>query len=159
MKITLFTLLCCLLVGCMNRDAAELKDYLEAQNERYTRYETGSVSEAKQALRDIIACAQEHRGKLRRFYGAEWETALCYGRLALIAEAEGDLPAATNYWVAAVDAQLLFQKDERAWTRSNPRVHVPDQDSDVYKSVTPDEIRGFLIGLETNTPIAWRSKR
>src|SRR5204862_5400265 len=122
MKIPLSTLLCFLLIGCENREAADLKTYLEAQEKRYTRYETGSVPEAKQALRDIITCAQEHRGKLKLFYGAEWETALCYGRLALIAESESDYQAATNFWMAAVDAQLRFQKDERLWARSTSHV-------------------------------------
>ena len=158
MKNAFQILVCLLLIGCTNRDAAALKTYLQSQDERYKRYESGNVPEAKQALREIIAYAQEHRGKLKLFYGAEWEIALCYGRLALIAESENDQQAATNLWRAAVNAQLQFQKDERAWARSTPHVQVPDQTSDVYKAASPDAIRRFLTGLETNRPIAWRAK-
>jgi hypothetical protein len=142
----------------MNRDAAALKAYLQAQNERYNRYESGSVPEAKQALREIIAHAQEQRGKLKLFHGAEWETALCYGRLALIAESEKDLQAATNFWKTAVDAQLQYQKDERAWARSTPGVQVPNQNSEVYEATSPDAIRKFLLALETNKPAPWKGK-
>lgn len=158
MKNALQILLCLLLVGCANQDAAALKAYLQAQDQRYKRYENGDVSEAKQALRELIACAQEHRGKLKLFHGAEWEVALCYGRLALIAESENDQQAATNLWKAAVDAQLQSQTEERAWARSTPHVQVPDQNSDVYTPVSPDAIKRFLIGLESNRPIAWRAK-
>src|SRR5437764_175785 len=115
---------CVLIIGCTNRDEAALRAYEEAQQQRYSRYDAGDIPEARQALHDIIACAQENRGKLRLFYGAEWETSLCYGRLARIAEHEKDFQAATNLWKAAVDAQLQFQKDERAWARSNPNVRV-----------------------------------
>ena len=151
-------LFCLILIGCTNRDAEALKTYMQAQEERYRRYESGNVAEAKQALDEIIACAEEHRGKLKLFYGAEWEIALCSGRLALIAESENDLQTATNLWKSAVDAQLQFQKDERAWARLTPNVRVPDQNSDVYKAVTPDDIRKFLTALETNKPTAWRAK-
>jgi hypothetical protein len=128
------------------------------QQQRYGRYESGSIPEAKQALHEIIACAQEHRGKLRLFYGAEWETALCYGRLALIAEQEKDFQAATNLWKAAVEAQLQYQKDERAWARSTPHVRVPNQESDVYEPVPADAIKKFLIGLEAKRTVAWRAR-
>ena len=151
-------LVCVLLVGCKYQDAAALKAYLEAQDQRYKRYESGNIPEAKKALREIIVCAQEHRGKLRLFYGAEWEMALCYGRMALIAEQENDLQAATNLWMNAVDAQLQFQKDERAWARSTPNVRVPEQDSDDYKSVSADQLRNFLLKLEAKRTLAWRAK-
>jgi hypothetical protein len=147
-----------LLVGCTNRDAAATKAYLGEQDQRYKRYESGNIAEAKQALREIIVCAQEHRGKLRLFHGAEWEMALCYGRLALIAEQENDLQTSTNFWKDAVDAQLQFQRDERAWARSTPNVRVPGQDSDDYKSVSPDQLRNFLLKLEAKRNIAWRAK-
>ena len=158
MKSAFPTFLCVLIVGCTNQDRAALKAYEEAQQQRYNRYEAGSIPEAKQALHEVITCAQEHRGKLRLFYGAEWETALCYGRLALIAEQEKDLQAATNLWKAAVDAQLQFQKDERAWARSTPHVQVPNQDSDVYEPVAADALRNFLIGLEAKRTVAWRTR-
>jgi hypothetical protein len=150
--------LCVLIIGCTNRDEAAVKAYDEAQRQRYIRYESGTIPAAKQALSEIIACAQQHRGKLRRFYGAEWETALCYGRLALIAEQEKDFQAATNMWKAAVDAQLQYQKDERAWARSNPHVRVPNQESDVYEPVPADAIKKFLIGLEAKRAVAWRAR-
>jgi hypothetical protein len=142
----------------MNRDVAALKTYAEAQDQRYRRYEFGSANEAKQALQEIIACAQEHRGKLKLDHGAEWEIALCYGRLALIAESEHDLPAATNLWRAAVDAQLQYQKDERMWARSTREVRVPSQDSELYEAVSPVAIRRFLFALETNRPAPWKGK-
>jgi hypothetical protein len=158
MKSVFPILLCVLIIGCTSRDEAALRAYEAAQQQRYSRYDSGSVPEAKQALHEIIACAQEHRGKLKLFYGAEWETALCYGRLALIAEHEKDFQAATNLWKAAVYAQLHFQKDERAWARSNPHVQVPNQDSDVYEPVPADAIKKFLIGLEAKRTVAWRTK-
>lgn len=158
MKNAFTVIVCFFLVGCTNHDAEALKAYLQAQNERYSRYETGSGPEAKQALREIIACAQEKRGKLKLFHGAQWETALCYGRLALIAESEQDFHAATNFWKAAVDAQLQYQKDERAWARSTSGVHVPNQNSDVYEVTSPDAIKKFLVALETNKPAPWKGK-
>src|SRR5882724_5858509 len=78
MKSAFPILLCVVLIGCADRDKAALKEYEKAQQQRYDRYDSGSIPEAKQALRDIIAYAQEHRGRLKLFYGAEWETALCY---------------------------------------------------------------------------------
>jgi len=158
MKSILLVLLCSLLIGCTNRDEVALRAYRAAQNQRYARYESGSAPEAKQALLEIIAVGKEHRGKLRLFHGAEWEIALCYGRLALIAEHEKDLQTATNLWKTAVEAQLEFQKDERAWARSTPGVQVPDQDSDVYAPVSPEAIMNFLTGLEAKRTIAWRSR-
>jgi tetratricopeptide (TPR) repeat protein len=156
MKSAFSIFLCVLFIGCTNRDQAALKAYEEAQQQRYSRYESGSIPEAKQALHEIIACAQEHRGKLRLYYGAEWETALCYGRLALIAEQEKDLQVATNLWNAAVDAQLQAQKDERAWARVTPGVRIPNQGSDVYTPVPAEAIKKFLIGLEAKRTVAWR---
>jgi hypothetical protein len=158
MKIVFPIFLCVLIVGCTNRDETALRSYEEAQRQRYSRYESGGIPEAKEALREIIACAQEHRGKLRLFYGAEWETALCYGRLALIAEHEKDLQAATNLWKAAVDAQLQYQKDERAWARSNPHVQVPNQESDIYEPVPAYAIKDSLIKLEAKRTVAWRGR-
>ena len=151
-------LLCVVLIGCADRDKAALKEYEKAQPQRYDRYDSGSIPEAKQALREIIAYAQEHRGKLKLFHGAEWETALCYGRLAMIAEHEKDFQAATNFWKSAVDAQLQYQKDERAWARSNPHVQVPNQESDFYEAVSADALKDSLIRLESHRTVAWSTK-
>ena len=158
MKRAFPVLMCILITGCTDRDEAALKVYIEAQQQRYDRYDSGSIPEAKQALREIIAYAQEHRGKLKLFHGAEWETALCYGRLALIAEHEKDFQAATNFWKSAVDAQLQYQKDERAWARSNPHVRVPNQESDIYGTVSADALKDLLIKLESHRTVAWSTK-
>jgi hypothetical protein len=151
-------LLSFLLLGCVDRDQIAVDRYMRAQRARYERYLHGSVPDAKQALNEMLAQAQQNRGKLKYFHGAEWEACLSYGRLALIAEHEEDQQTAQKFWDAAVEAQLQFQKDERTWARSNPHVSVPDQDSDVYERVSPDAIRKFLAGLEKDKQIAWKGE-
>jgi len=143
-------------MGCADRDQVALDRYNQAQRARYERYLHGNVSEAKQALYEMLAQAQQGRGKLKYFYGAEWEACLACARLALVAEQESDQQSAQKLWDAAVEAQLRFQKDERMWARSNPHVSVPNQDSDVYERVSPDAIRKFVTGLEKNKQIAWK---
>ena len=156
MKTALLILLSIGLVGCVDRDKVALDRYNQAQLARYNRYEHGSISEAKKALQEILTEVQQYRGKLKYFYGAEWEACLTYRRLALIAEQEGDQQSAQKYWAAAVEAQLRYQKDEREWARSNPHVSVPNQDSDEYERIAPDAIRKFLAGLEKNKQISWK---
>jgi hypothetical protein len=156
MKRVFIAVLSIALVGCVDRDQVDLARYNKTQLARYDRYDHGTIADAKQALHEIIADAQQNRGELKYFYGAEWEVCLCYGRLAIIAEHEGEQQSAQKYWDAAVEAQLQYQKDERAWARSNPGVRVPNQESDVYERVSPDAIRKFLAGLERDKQIAWK---
>lgn len=156
MKLVFIALLPALLAGCVERDLADLARYDKAQLARYERYNRGSVSEAKRALEEVIDEARRNRGKFKHYYGAEWEVCLCYGRLALIAEHEGDPQSAQRYWDLAVDAQLQYQKDERKWGRANPRVDVLNEGSDVYERVSRDSIRNFLLGLEKDQQISWK---
>jgi hypothetical protein len=159
MKATLLMLLCVVLTGCSRYHSLALKRYNDAQEGRFKRYVAGSRSEAKIAVREMLDAAEKHRGKLKYFYGYEWEIALSYARLAIIAEAENEIETAKGYWAAAVEAQLRFQKDERLYGRASPNLTVPNEDSDVYERVTAEQIRKFLLDLEKNQPFAWKEKK
>ena len=159
MKATLLMLVCVVLTGCSQYHSMARKRYDEAQEGRFKRYVRGTRAEAKIAVREMIDAAEKHRGKLKQIYSHELEIALCYARLAVIAEAENEIETAKGYWAAAVEAQLRFQKDERLWARASRNVSYPDEDSDVYERVTAEQIRKFLLGLEKNQPFAWKEKK
>lgn len=158
MKTSLLMLLCLTLAGCSHYHSLALKRYEDAQEGRFRRYVRGTRAEAKVAVREMIDVAEKHKGKLKQIYSHELEIALCYARLAVIAEAENEIEAAKGYWAAAVEAQLRFQKDQRLWARASPNVSYPGEDSDVYERVTAEQIRKFLLGLEKNQPFAWKKK-
>lgn len=158
MKATILMLVCVVLTGCSHYHSLALKRYNEAQDGRFRRYVRGTRSEAKIAVREMIAAAEKHKGKLKHVWSHELEIALCYARLAIIAEAENELETSKGYWTAAVEAQLRFQKDERLRARASPNVSYPEEDSDVYERVTAEQIRKFLLGLEKNQPFAWKKK-
>ena len=147
-------------MGCGTHDRIAMDRYDKAQDASYQRYLHGSISEAKQALYQMLTNAEKHRGKFLKYYhGEKWEVSLTYGRLALIAEYEGDQANAKMFWDVAVEAQLEYQKDERAWARATPDVWVPNQDSDVYERVSPDALRKFLAALERKKDIAWKRQK
>lgn len=157
MKLAPILVLLIALMGCAAHDRVAMDRYDKAQDAHYQLYLYGNISEAKQALHQMLTNAEQHRGKFLKYdYGAKWEVCLTYGRLALIAEYEGDQQNAKKFWDAAVEAQLEYQKDERAWARANPGVRVPNQDSDVYERMSPGIIRGRLAALERNKDIAWK---
>jgi len=158
LKATLLMLVCVVLTGCSHYHTLAKKRYDEAQEGRFRRYVRGTRAEAKIAVREMIAAAEKHKGKLKHFYGYELEIAICYARLAVIAEAENELETAKGYWAAAVEAHLRYQKDERLYGRASPNLTVPNEDSDVYERVTAEQIRKFLSGLEKHQPFAWKEK-
>ena len=159
MKAILLMLVCVVLTGCSRYPSLALKRYEDAQEGRFRRYVRGTRSEAKIAVREMIDAAEKNKGKLKYRYSNELEIAICYARLAVIAEAENEIETAKGYWAAAVEAQLRFQKDQRHWARASPNVSYPDEDSDVYERVTAEQIRKFLLGLEKNQPFAWKEKK
>jgi hypothetical protein len=158
-RVVLAITLCLILCGCAKNDRFDrtaVDAYLRTQDARYRRYTDGNISEAKKAVQEMLDCANENRGKFgKQYYVIEWEVALAYGRLALIAEQENEQETAGRLWKASVVAQLKYQRDQRMWARSERHVRVPNQDSDSYTTVSADSIRSFLVAQQRDHPVAW----
>jgi len=154
----IFTLLLAVMfsVGCDDHDESALLGYFKVQNMRFEQYEHGNVEEAKQALNAIITEARSRRGTIGGYYGTEKDAGLAYGKLALIAEHQGEAATARDMWARATDAYLEGAKAERVWAKSNPNVYLPAGDYDDGRNRSHAQLRAFILKLEEGRRIAWQ---
>jgi len=152
MKIVFLLLACLVFSGCSYYDHLVLERYWKMQSKNYQRYISGNRSEAKKALYDMLDLA-EHRGrKLKLYHGSEWEIALIYTRLALIAEDENDSAGASKFWDCAVAAEIGFEKGEIAEKPVKSDV-INNREKIILN------LRKFISELEKDLPIKWKKEK
>ena len=152
MKAAAFLVVTLTFSGCAYYNQAELNRFAKAQDEISKRYFLGDRAAAKKAAYDMIELETRIGKNLKLYHGSELDIALSYGRLAIIAEAEGNFSGALQLWDSAVGAWTKVEDADLPQRRSN-KTGLPDRDEVIAS------IRKAISELERDRLPRWKTEK